>query len=85
MISQRTARILFSQRTQIGNPRTSSFGAKLHLKRQPLLSKGSGAIDVSTYNSRTKQVSVTVSWREVNAATSTVALTTLVTEIGGLP
>lgn len=46
---------------------------------------GSGAIAVSNFNDKTKTVQVTVSWIEVGAtASSSVALTTLVTSIGGL-
>jgi prepilin-type N-terminal cleavage/methylation domain-containing protein len=48
------------------------------------LPDGSGAIAVSVYNAKTKQVTVTVSWNE-NGTSQNVALTTLVTEIGGLP
>jgi prepilin-type N-terminal cleavage/methylation domain-containing protein len=50
------------------------------------LPQGAGDVTVTDYNTRTKQVVVTVAWREKEAsATSTVALTTLITEIGGLP
>lgn len=54
----------------------------------PLMSSlpaGSGAIAVSDYNNKTKAVTVTVSWVETGqASTTSVALTTLVTSIGGL-
>jgi prepilin-type N-terminal cleavage/methylation domain-containing protein len=50
------------------------------------LPSGTGEYTVSTYNSRTKQVVVTVTWVEAGAiATTSASLTTLVTEIGGLP
>lgn len=50
------------------------------------LPSGSGTVDVSDYNAKTKQVSVTVSWQEENATTtSSVAVTTLITSIGSLP
>jgi prepilin-type N-terminal cleavage/methylation domain-containing protein len=45
---------------------------------------GSGEVTVSTYNSNTKEVTVTVSWNE-DGTPHDVVLTTLVTEIGGLP
>ncbi len=49
------------------------------------LPSGSGMVTVSTVNAATKQVTVTVTWREQNATTdSTVSLTTLITDIGGL-
>ncbi len=54
----------------------------------PLISSlpsGAGAVTVTAYNAETKQVIVTVSWREEGRTSdSSVALTTLVTEIGGL-
>lgn len=41
---------------------------------------------VSAYNAKTKQVSVSVVWRDSgSAASSTVSLSTLITETGGLP
>lgn len=43
-----------------------------------------GTVAVSTVNAKTKQVSVTVEWREPGKATSTVTLSTLITEVGGL-
>ncbi len=48
-----------------------------------LLPNGTGAIAVTDYNAKTKQVTATVSWQEPSA-TSTVSLTTLITEVGGL-
>lgn len=49
-----------------------------------LPSGGTGTITVSTYNAKTKQVVVAVAWRELDQATSTVSLATLITETGGL-
>lgn len=41
---------------------------------------------VSVYNAQTKQISVSVVWRDPGAtASSTVSLSTLITETGGLP
>ena len=41
---------------------------------------------VSVYNAKTKQISVSVVWRDPGAtASSTVSLSTLITETGGLP
>lgn len=48
------------------------------------LPSGTGALTVSDFNTETKQVTVTVSWKEPNTATSSLALDTLITEIGGL-
>lgn len=43
-------------------------------------------LTVSTYNAKTKQVSVDVVWRDAgSAASSTVSLQTLITQTGGLP
>lgn len=43
-------------------------------------------LTVSVYNAETKQVSVSVVWRDPGStASSTVSLSTLITEIGGLP
>lgn len=43
-------------------------------------------LTVSVYNAETKQVSVNVVWRDPGStASSTVSLSTLITEIGGLP
>lgn len=52
----------------------------------PLLSElpsGSGTLAVTAYNAKTKRVVVTVAWTEPSGAQS-VALTTLITETGGL-
>lgn len=49
------------------------------------LPQGAGAIAVSDFNLKTKAVTVTVSWVEAGAtASSSVALSTLITSIGGL-
>ncbi len=49
------------------------------------LPSGAGGVSVTTYNAETKQVTVTVTWREAGKETdSSVTLTTLMTEIGGL-
>lgn len=43
-------------------------------------------LTVSVYNAETKQVSVSVVWQDPgSAASSTVSLSTLITETGGLP
>ncbi len=43
-------------------------------------------LTVSVYNAKTKQVSVSVIWRDPgSSASSTVSLSTLITETGGLP
>lgn len=50
------------------------------------LPMGVGTVAVTAYNAKTKKVVVTVSWQEpAGAASSTVMLATLVTEIGALP
>jgi len=49
------------------------------------LPSGSGSLSVTTYNSGTKQVGVTVTWAEPTNGTHSVTLTTLVTQVGGLP
>jgi prepilin-type N-terminal cleavage/methylation domain-containing protein len=50
------------------------------------LPSGSGTMVFSDYNTKTKQVVVSVLWREpASTATSSVSLTTLVTSTGGLP
>lgn len=43
-----------------------------------------GTIAVAAVNAKTKQVSVTVEWREPGKATSTISLSTFITETGGL-
>lgn len=52
----------------------------------PLLTalvSGAGIVEISTYNARTEEVEVTVEWNQAGA-TSTITLSTLVTEVGGL-
>lgn len=51
------------------------------------LPSGAGALTSTDYNATTKQVVVTVTWAEPKLAgqTRSVSLTTLITEIGGLP
>ncbi len=49
-----------------------------------LLPSGSASVDITTFNTETKKVVATVSWIE-RGANQSVALTTLVTETGGLP
>jgi prepilin-type N-terminal cleavage/methylation domain-containing protein len=50
------------------------------------LPQGAGTIIVSTYDTKTKKVQVVVSWTEAGAGTTySVPLTTLVTQVGGLP
>ena len=60
-------------------PASGSFASS----QLALLPSGSGERAVTTYNDKTKQVVVTVSWQERGASRS-VSLTTLMTEIGGL-
>ena len=48
------------------------------------LTGGTGAVTVSSYDAKTKKTDVSVSWIGPDAGTHTVALTTLVTETGGL-
>jgi prepilin-type N-terminal cleavage/methylation domain-containing protein len=54
-----------------------------------LLSTIPGAVTelaVDDYNAKTKQVTVQVSWKDSGAtASSTVSLSTLITQVGGLP
>lgn len=46
---------------------------------------GSANLEVATFNAKTKQITVTVSWQEINAQTvHSVSLDTLITEVGGL-
>jgi len=50
-----------------------------------MLPFGSAALVVSAYNAKTKQVTVNVSWQERNGtASSSVSLSTLITQVGGL-
>lgn len=46
------------------------------------LPSATGTIAVSAFNAKTKQIVVSVSWRE--AGTSTVSLSTIITQTGGL-
>lgn len=46
------------------------------------LPSGSGSFTVSTYNTKTKQVVVTVSWTEPHQGAHPVVLTTLLTQLG---
>ena len=63
-------------------PMTGSFS-------DPLLSSlpfGGAALTVSTFGTTTKQVTVTVSWKDASASsTQSVSLSTLITQTGGLP
>lgn len=45
---------------------------------------GAASTTVTTFNTKTKQVQVQVSWKEANTGTHSVGLTTLITEVGGL-
>lgn len=49
------------------------------------LPSGTGALAVTDYNAKTKQVVVTVSWQEPSASSRSVTLSTLITQTGGLP
>jgi len=49
------------------------------------LASSTGAMTVSSYNSATKQVVVTVSWQEGARGIRSVSLSTLITQTGGLP
>ena len=49
------------------------------------LPSGSAALVVGTFNEKTKQITATVSWQENNRpSSSSVSISTLITEIGGL-
>lgn len=49
------------------------------------LPSGSAALTTSEYNEKTKQVTASVSWQERNMETqSSVSLSTLITQVGGL-
>lgn len=50
-----------------------------------LLPSGTGSTTVSAYNDATKQVDIEVSWREGAQGTSSVSISTLITQTGGLP
>ena len=50
------------------------------------LPQATTTLTVSTYNAKTKQITVRVLWQETGrTASSTVSLSTLITETGGLP
>lgn len=49
------------------------------------LPEGAGALAVSDYNDKTKQLAVTVSWQDPAGASQSVTLATLVAQTGGLP
>ncbi|MBI3572229.1 type II secretion system protein [Candidatus Kaiserbacteria bacterium] len=62
-------------------PASGSFSAS----QLALLPSGSGSLAVSDFNTKTKQVVATVSWQEPSRSTlSSVSLTTLITQVGGL-
>ena len=46
---------------------------------------GVASSTVTSFNTLTKSVQVTVAWREGSAATTSVSLSTLITQTGGLP
>jgi prepilin-type N-terminal cleavage/methylation domain-containing protein len=48
------------------------------------LPSGSGQVTVSTYNAQTKQVTVTVTWSGGSNGNRSVAVSTLITQSGGL-
>lgn len=48
------------------------------------LASSSASVAISSFNAKTKQANVTVSWRGVGTTTRTVLLTTLITENSGL-
>ena len=48
------------------------------------LNSATGTLTISSYNATTKQVAVTVSWKRQQGGTSTVSLSTLITQTGGL-
>ena len=48
------------------------------------LASGTGTVTASAYDARTKRVDVSVSWVEKDGVPHTVALTTLITQDGGL-
>lgn len=54
----------------------------------PLLSSlpgnATGTVAVSTFNAQTKRVDVSVAWQESGYSTSTISLSTLITQTGGL-
>jgi prepilin-type N-terminal cleavage/methylation domain-containing protein len=48
------------------------------------LASSTGSVTVTAYASTTKQVQVSVSWREKDTSVRSVSLTTLITNVGGL-
>jgi type II secretion system protein I len=62
-------------------PANSSFSHTLLTS----LDSSTAAITVTEHNAETKQLVTTVSWRGSDGALRSVALTTLITETGGLP
>lgn len=50
-----------------------------------LLLNGIGSTTISVYNSTTKKVDVSVLWREGKFGTTSVSISTLITQTGGLP
>ncbi len=48
------------------------------------LPSGAASTTITTFNAKTKQVIVTVSWLEAGRGTHSVSLTTLITQVGGL-
>lgn len=64
-------------------PGSGSFSDSL---LSTLPSGATTTLTVSAYNAKTKQVTVTVVWRDPgNTASTTVSLDTLITQTGGLP
>lgn len=64
-------------------PPSGTFSDSLMSALPPLATT---TLTVSVYNAQTKQVSVRVVWRDSGAtASSTVSLSTLITQTGGLP
>ena len=64
-------------------PPSGTFSDSLMSTLPPLATT---TLTVSVYNAKTKQVSVSVVWRDSGAtASSTVSLSTLITQTGGLP
>ena len=49
------------------------------------LPSGSGTLTTADYNPKTKSVTVTVSWQKPGLAARTISLSTLITQVGGLP
>jgi len=48
------------------------------------LNSGTGSMTISDYNSSTKQVQVTVSWKDFSGDNQSVSLSTLIVQSGGL-